>query len=487
MVVSLPMLALLALRNVVRALPRLAPIVGVIATVLAVMLIGNAVLTVSDEALYTTYVQNIAADLAVAPTSERSFTLFDSGQLLVGDLTTAPTLVDSGAVRRLLEADDAVRAVAGVVTAAAIMDVAGVSQPVTVLGVDFGDYAALFPLQRPVVGRFPAAGEAGILLQEHVAGVAVGDSVRLAGRTGQTFTIRELPVTGLIRYPIRDQRIETIVLADPDTARALNGYVYGAVAEVQLTGATQQLLETGIDSLFDDRALAPEAEDASGGGVVDVNALLGNTGTQQRQRARDARVARRTLPGAWNFMLVALHDSSRRDRAIRDLRRGIADSGNEVRRWWQTVGGSAGIVWALRVVFNTGLIIVAIGAAIVSSNALVLSILERRGELGTMRALGSSKTVIALLIGREALIIVAIAAAFGVLLGTTGIAAINAASFTLRNRYLSALFGGESIGARTSVGMIALHVLGAAIVGVGATAYPIHQATRVHPREAMTA
>ena len=104
-----------------------------------------------------------------------------------------------------------------------------------------------------------------------------------------------------------------------------------------------------------------------------------------------------------------------------------------------------------------------------------------------MRALGSSKTVIALIIGREALIIVAIAATFGVLLGMSGIAAINTASFTLHNRYLSALFGGGSIGARTSAGMIAVHVLGAAVVGVCATAYPIHQATRVHPREAMTA
>lgn len=478
--------SLLALRNVIRALPRMAPIIGIIASVLAATLIGNAVLATSDEALYATYVQNIAADLAVAAESERSFTIFGSDQLLIGDLTTVPTLVDSVSVRQLLEADDAVRAVAGVVTAAAIMSTDGASRPVTVLGVDFADYAAVFPLQRPVVGSFPEPGQPGIVLQESRTTAAVGDRIRLSSRTGQTFTLREVPLTGLIRYPIQDQQVDTLVLVDADTARALNGYVYGAIDEAQVAADTQLLLDTGLDALFDGTAAAPETDDTTDS--VDLDALFGNDNAARQERETQARTARQTLPSAWNFMLVSLREPRRAGSVARSLQRSaIANSGNEVRRWWQTIGGTAAIVRVLRVVFNAGLAVVALGAATVSSNALVLLILERRNELGTMRALGSSKIAIALLVCRETLIIVTMSAALGVLLGVLGVWLINAADLVPQNQYISALFGGDSIGARVSGAMIATHVFGAVVVGFFAAAHPIREAVRVHPREAMAA
>lgn len=477
---------MLALRNVVRALPRMAPIIGIIASVLAATLIGNAVLATSDEALYATYVQNIAADLAVAAESERSFTIFGSDQLLIGDLTTVPTLIDSGSVRQLLEAEDSIRAIAGVVTAAAIMNADGPPRPVTVLGVDFADYAAVFPSQRPVVGRFPESGQPGIVLQENRTTATIGDRIRLSSRTGQTFTLREVPLTGLIRYPIQDPQIDTLVLVDADTARALNGYVYGAVDEAQVTAETQLLLDTGLDALFDGAAPAPETDNSTD--AIDLDALLSGDSAATRERETRARAARQTLPGAWNFMLVSLRDSRRARTAARSIQRNlVANSGNEVRRWWQTIGGTAAIVRMLRVVFNAGLAVVAIGAATVSSNALVLLILERRNELGTMRALGSSKVSIALLVCRETLIVVGISAGLGVLLGILGVSLINAAGLVPQNQYITALFGGGTIGARASGPMIAAHVLGAMVVGVFAAAHPIREAVRVHPREAMTA
>ncbi len=45
----------------------------------------------------------------------------------------------------------------------------------------------------------------------------------------------------------------------------------------------------------------------------------------------------------------------------------------------------------IRIVFSVAILIVAIVAIIIIMNTLVISVIERTGEIGTMRALGAQK------------------------------------------------------------------------------------------------
>ena len=135
--------------------------------------------------------------------------------------------------------------------------------------------------------------------------------------------------------------------------------------------------------------------------------------------------------------------------------------------------------------FNAGLIFVAVGAAIIATNALVLSVLERTGEIGTMRALGAGRGRVSLMIGLETLVVVMGAAILGIVAGTIATEALNGADYVVNNRYIAILFGGEPIRGAVTSGLVGAHLLAAAGLSACAVVYPLKKALGVSPREAM--
>ena len=525
-------LAVVVLRNVLRNLGRLAPMVGIVVVVFAAMLLGNAVLGASGRALYRTYAQLVSGDLSVSPAGETNFTIFGSDQLLIGNLLVQPTIPDFSELEAEVAALPGVRAVSGLVSTQAGVELPGTGRTGrTVFGVDPERYLALFPQLELVAGGLPQPGEPGVVLQvahlpaELTPAAALGQPVLLASATGQGFTLREAPVTGVFRYPVSDALLDNVVLSDVDTARALNGYVYGALDEVEISADAQQALESDVDALFGgapegDADAGPGGGPASGSGTqdggLDLDALLGPApsappadsepaapaepsepaapaGDPAGEPARDPAApqdrARQTIVGAWNFLLIGLNDPADRPAVMREL---VAlgyteDAGYRVRDWYRTVGGNASLVRYLQILFNAGLIFVAVGAAIIAANALVLSVLERRAEIGTMRALGAPRGRVALMIGLETLLVVTGAATLGIAAGALGVRLLNGAGYVVGNQYLAILFGGEPVRGTVTAGLVGAHLLAALGLSAAALVYPLKKALDVTPREAMAA
>jgi putative ABC transport system permease protein len=61
--------------------------------------------------------------------------------------------------------------------------------------------------------------------------------------------------------------------------------------------------------------------------------------------------------------------------------------------WKAAAGPFASSIDVVRIVFNIAIIIVAVVAVIIMMNTLVISVIERTGEIGTMRALGAQKRI----------------------------------------------------------------------------------------------
>lgn len=492
------MLFLLAVRNVVRNLRRLAPMIVIVIAVFAAMIVGNAVLAFSGAALYETYARLVAGDFSVSAEAESNFTVFGSDQLLIGEYLVAPVIHEYENLNLCVSSLPDVRATAGLVSGAVNVRIRGTRRNRTVFGVDFIEYRTLVPELELVAGDFPAAGEPGILVQEEwigedeAAGAVLGFPALLASGAGRSFTLREVPVCGVFRYPVEDELLATVVLVDADTARALNGYTYGALDEVEISKETQAVFDSEVDELFG-------AESVGGGdeaGQVDLDALLGGNATQSAtagegdsERRPDVDRAREAIAGAWNFLLVSLdkpHDLSATMRRIENGGYGEA-AGYRVRDWYRTVGGNASLVRYLQIMFNGGLLFVAVGAAIIATNALVLSVLERTGEIGTMRALGAERFRVALMITLETLLVVIGSAMIGIAVGAIAVRVLNGAGYMVTNRYIAILFGGNPVRGTMTGKLVLRHLTAAVVLGVASLLYPLRRALKVSPREAMVA
>lgn len=524
------MVFLLIFRNVMRNLPRLAPMVVVLVLSFAALVAGNGVLGTSDDALYRTYAAHVAGDLSVgatdlpgpgesgSPGGAGSFTIFGSDALLVGEYLVPPVIAGFDALRDHVDGRREVRATAAVVSAVARVEAAGRRGDMVLFGVDFPRYRALFPALELVAGRYPDPGERGVVLQAGWGGTApdaegaaalLGQRALLAVAHDITFTLREVPVTGIFRYPVEDAMLQRVALVDPDTARALNGYIYGSAAAVEISLEEQGFLESDLDDLFgaadqwDEELWDDDLWDEAQPGLdadfdYDFDYDVGTEGARDplaslQQFFADTRdeteQARATVDGAWNFLLIGLHNRQDGPAVAAALeRRGYTPrEGFIVRDWRRTVGGTAQIVWYLQLLFNVGIIFVAFGAAVITTNALVLSVLERTAEIGTMRALGATRQRVALMITGETLVVVAGAAVVGILAGIGVTTALERAALVPQNQYLAILFGGQPIRGEITVGLVATHLLVALGLTAVAVVYPLKRALGISPVQAMAA
>ncbi len=483
------MFLVLILKNIYRSLPRLLPMIAIIVAVFAALVVGNAVLAASTDALYRTYGRLVAGDLGIQAASEGNFTVFGSDQLLVGDFLIPPTISEYSELRSAVQDIPAVHAQAGLVTAVARVQIDNRTLNRTLFGVNFDEYRRLFPDLELIAGDFPAPGEPGMVVQDGWgAGTGssdgmLGEPALLASARDNSFSLREVPVTGVFRYPVEDELLDTVVLVDADTARAMNGYLYGAVESVELSDDERNALEDDVDALFGSPpAGSGGAEEA---GTVDIGALFG--GGEPDSDAGAANSAGTVDTGAWNFLLLSLRDSERRGEVEDRLEEAgfTVDGGYRIREWWHTVGGNALILRYLQLIFNAGVVFVAVGAGAIAANALVLSVLERTSEIGTFRALGATRLRIAAMITTETFIIVTGAAAIGLFLGVSGVNFLNDAGFTVSNQYIRILFGGGAVRGLVDGELIRNHVIAAMVLTAFALFYPLKRALWINPREAI--
>lgn len=483
----------LILRNVARNILRLIPMVVVLALSFAALTAGNGVLGTAGENLYSTYGAHVAGDFSVSPAGEESFTIFGSDMLLVGDFLVPPVLTRFDTLQELLRAQRDVRATAGVVTALARVEIARRRSDNVIFGVDIEAYRTLFPGLELVAGRWPEPGEPALLMQQvaggdDVSGV-VGQDALLSVARDNTFTLRTIPVVGVFRYPVADEMLARVVLTDPDTARSLNGYVHGAGLGGAGGGGDAGGTAGGdsLDDLFGDDGFweDPEDEDTAGASLdllSDLEQFFADTRDESTQ-------ARATIDGAWNFLLVAMHQRDRAPGVMNTLRRRgfTPEEGYLIRDWRGTVGGTAQIVWYLQLMMNGGLLFVAFGAVVIAANALMLSVLERTAEIGTMRALGASKQRVAVMIAGETVLVVAGAAVLGIILGGGALRYLNQLALVPENQYLAILFGGSAVRGTLTGSLVLHHLLLAVGLSAIAVVYPLKRALAIAPVKAMAA
>jgi putative ABC transport system permease protein len=261
--------------------------------------------------------------------------------------------------------------------------------------------------------------------------------------------------------------------------RALNGMTQITDIEAVLTSDERSALgEVSEDSLFGGSADSFLTEDA---GVSErgLGSIFENTADRELYSALNS--------DAWHYLLIRVEDDSQIRGVVRDLNAEFTRRDLKVIAypWIDAAGRVAEMTAALRLVFNAIIIIIAIVAVIIIMNTLVISVTERIGEIGTMRAIGAQKKFVRRMIIFETLIIAFFFGGLGVLLGSLTIGIVGAANIETENLILQMLVGGPVIKPIISARSIAVSLVGMLTAGVLASLYPAVLALRIEPRQAM--
>ena len=252
-------------------------------------------------------------------------------------------------------------------------------------------------------------------------------------------------------------------------------------AQVELTEAeTRDELEA---SLFGGEAAveapAPaavmaEIEEASFGGVEERGLPRAiPPGTQRRGMVIDA--------------AVVFGDGV--DPAIgeRAVKRAIADAGLPVQVTdWQAAAGLIGqFVTVVRLVLYVAVAVIFLVAVVIINNAMVMAMMERVKEVGTLRAIGAQRGFVMAMVFFETMSLGAVAGALGAGLGAGLVGYWGRFGLPAANRELEFVFGGPYLYPEIAAYHVAAALLAVLVVSVASTAYPAFLGASVAPVEAM--
>ncbi|MDX9958926.1 MAG: FtsX-like permease family protein, partial [Spirochaetia bacterium] len=432
--------------------------------------------------------RSLTGDAALSARTETAFSLFGSEVPKVSENESIPPIPDYQGLVTAIQDLDGVAAWTPIVAGVAQMRLGGYAVNVPVFGVDPATY---FNVCSDIVieqGDSAALASGGVFINAVLAAtmeaaigrpLVPGEDLVFGMYSGGSFRLKKGSFAGVHRYVSSTEALDLVVLADATLVRSMANYTLGfasAGAPAQLPAADEAF---DLDDLFSDAADVTSADDP-GLTLESVEATMADTGE------RDALVM--TDAAAWSFVLIKAAEGQA-DTLVASLAAAIDGAGLECRAmsWRSAAGTSAQALFAVQTAFYIGLGFVALGAVLVIMNALVISVLERSAEIGTMRGLGAGKSFIRRLFIAESMLLTLGGALVGILAGALIAGSMARNGFAVTNPLLVSLFGGNLVRPLVSLRSVFMHLVLASAVGALAWIYPVSLAMRIQPVAAMNA
>ena len=476
------MLLKLALKSVVS---RRSSFVIVLFITFAVCLfcVANAVFDSTEQGVQTNYVASFTGDFIIRPKARMQQSLFGDETPVTGELTVLDTVVPYEKLTQTLLSMPEVYGTTGQISGAAMVERSdGANRTgAYVFGVEGESYLDLMKSITMLRGQSYAHGERGAMVCSQLAQkleIDVGSTIQFVVADGPNYKIRAAVVTGIFEYEIYNEIFGRFVIVDPITVRSLLGIneVFSSEAYNLSDDATNLFTENTDFDDFDD--LFADASDVD-------EALTAESDFE------DEEVAVQTVDlsdsTTWNYIIVRLKEGQNTKRVMKKVSRIIKKNGwpVQVADWRHAAGSTALYLFWMRKIFNIGIVIVLAAGFIIVNNTLVINILDRTREIGTLRAIGAKKRFISMQCMTENLILTLTSGVLGVLAGNVCTHFINKAHIVLHNSFLVQLFGSEAISVHVTGGNVfKLFILVIALALLG-WIYPVINALKVSPVDAI--
>ncbi len=496
----MPVILRIAFRNIWEHRAKSLIIGSFIALGIIILLIGNSLLDSSKLGVQKAFIENFTGDVMIYGPSANAVSVFGEGGDQTGEI---PVIPDYEKIQTHLAELPEIKAFSsmsvayGLLTldaAEEVQDVVSAEEqqngpPITIVfGVEGDRYFSMFPSVELEEGAFLKPGEPGIMVsrgqiekleKRFKRTIQVGDKVLVTGFGTQNFKIRELPIAGIYRRSLSSSLPDFLSFTDIDTARVLGGLTIGAAEVAQISESEKQLLTVAnTEDLFSD-----DMVDSVQSGTVNLEAITAKlSSSAERERLNQADT------GAWHFILIRLKNPSLSNMFIRDLNKWFGTEGIDAHATnWQGAAGTYGkFSDIVRIVFMVAILLVSVVAVIIMMNTLVISVIERTSEIGTMRALGAQRHTIRRLFLAETLSLTVVFGLIGTVLSLLIVLILNSLRISAGdNGLLVMLFGGDFLHLSPTAGSFISSVLLVFIVGYLAHLYPVSLALKISPVKAI--
>lgn len=500
----MPVTLRMALRNIFEHKAK-SLIIGILLALGAfILVLGNSFIDASQAGIKSTFTDNYTGDVFISGLSEDgSVSLF--GVTSPGGLSPTPVIPDYDKVLAIVKASPLVDKATGMATGFALVtkgeeadirsetpeDTANTDPGARFLflfGVDARDYWSVFNSVDLTAGSLLEPGQTGVVLYDkHMDKIAkwlghplkIGDSIVIQGISSSGFKIRSVPIVGTYHQKGEGAAPEQMAFIDIDTLRVMAGMTVGAGDDQNLTASSTAMLSIeDTDSLFGDDLL-DAAPSESGFNEKKLIAQLADTTARERANTADS--------GSWQFIVIKTKRASDAKVLTANLNSAFQKEGMKVEAGdWQKAAGPYGqSVDVVRIVFVIAIVILSIVAVIIIMNTFVISVIERTGEIGTMRAIGAEKSFIRKLFAVEAAVLSLVFSSFGALLALGAVQILRAMKIVAGNPFFEVLFGGKYLSPFVTLPNFLTGIVAMLAVGYLAHLYPVSVALKIQPVRAM--
>jgi putative ABC transport system permease protein len=153
------------------------------------------------------------------------------------------------------------------------------------------------------------------------------------------------------------------------------------------------------------------------------------------------------------------------------------------RRSWALISGSIGAIGSGLMIFINCIFFAAI---LMIANTLSMAVMERTGEIGTMRVIGAQKRFTSGMFVAETSFLSFIFGGLGILSGIVAIIAFNVMDIRTASPYLQFVFGGNVFRPILEINGIITCIVQLAVITLLGLIYPLLVARRIRPIDAMT-
>jgi putative ABC transport system permease protein len=324
--------------------------------------------------------------------------------------------------------------------------------------------------------------------------LGVGDKILITAPGSAGFKIREVPIIGIYGLEFDSEAASFISYIDAQTLRVLKGMNLGNQGEIDLTEEETSLLAAdSFDAFFDVDAFSGEAElefemtDENIFSILDLD-----SGENEDYMIVSEDVFAETdeeivESSTWEYILLKTGNQRITPRIIAELNLWFNDNAIQAKAWdWKAAAGPFSTTAdVIRIVFNVAIILVAIVAIIIMTNTLVINVVERTAEIGTMRALGAHKGFIRRMVSTEVFTISVIFGFIGMIGGIIILLIVGLIGFEATNPFLEILFAGPVLKPVLSIFSVLGSWIIVVIIGMIANIYPLRLALKVQPIKAM--
>ncbi len=499
-------------------------IIGILVAVgVVVLIVGNAFMDTASLGIQRAFIDNYTGHVMISGVSEEGrISLF--GVQAPGQRVDTPTLPRYREILNHLDTMEGVTAYTPQLTGFALIGPPGEDGRTftLVFGIEPATYQEMFHNIEFLEGRYLRPGEEGILmstdqierLKEEIAseeGVEVeeldvefhaGDMIRVSSFGNAGFKIRELPIRGIFQFMHTSKGVgaDMITYVDARTLRALSGLSLETRNIEELAEEETFLLGTeDMEDLFSEDSFVVEESD-----TVDLTeeALLSfleedeyleetaaDAAEDLLEEPAEAEQPELVSSGPWHYILLKIENPKRITETV--LRLNLWFRSQDIRAqagdWEAAAGPFATTADVIRTVFNVAIIIIGVVAIIIMMNTLVISVIERTTEIGTMRALGAKKSFVWRMFLYETLAITVVFGIIGIGLALVIVGILNAIGIPANNTFLQILFAGDELHPKIAPLSILTSIVVVSVIGLLAHIYPVSLALKIQPVRAIGA